>query len=85
MHEDTVLTNILVVAGLVFVAALSAIAARKARFPYTIGLLVVGILIGYLSSRVEMLAPMREVQLTPYIILFLILPTSFHNRQMKTL
>ena len=75
MHEDTILTNILIVVGLIFVAALSAIAARKARFPYTIGLLVVGILIGYLSSRVEILAPMREIQLTPDIILFLILPT----------
>jgi len=59
MHEDTILTNILIVVGLIFVAALSAIAARKARFPYTIGLLVVGTLIGYLSSRVEILAPMR--------------------------
>jgi CPA1 family monovalent cation:H+ antiporter len=75
MHEDTILTNILIVAGLIFVAALSAIAARKARFPYTIGLLIVGTLIGYLSSRVDMLAPMREIQLTPDIILFLILPT----------
>jgi len=75
MHEDSILTNILVVVGLIFVAALSAIAARKARFPYTIGLLIVGILIGYLSSRVEILEPMREIQLTPDIILFLILPT----------
>ena len=75
MHEDSFLTSILIVASLVFVAALSAIVVKKARFPYTIGLLIVGILIGYLSSRVGMMAPMREVQLTPDIILFLILPT----------
>jgi CPA1 family monovalent cation:H+ antiporter len=75
MNEDVILTNLLIVTGLIFIAALSAIVVKRARFPYTIGLLIVGILIGYLSSRVEMLAPMREVQLTPEIILFLILPT----------
>ena len=75
MHEDTLLLNILIVVSLLFVAAVSAIFVRKARLPYTIGLLIVGIAIGYLSSRVEILAPMREVQLTPDIILFLILPT----------
>ena len=75
MHEDTLLNTILIVNGLIFIAAMSAIFVRKVEFPYTIGLLIVGILIGYLSSRVEIMAPMREVQLTPDIILFLILPT----------
>jgi NhaP-type Na+/H+ or K+/H+ antiporter len=75
MHEDMFLNTILIVNGLIFIAALSAIFVKKAKFPYTIGLLIVGILIGFLSSRVELLAPMREVQLTPDIILFLILPT----------
>jgi Na+/H+ antiporter len=75
MHEDTMLNTILIVTGLMFVASISAIFVKKARFPYTIGLLIIGILVGYLSSRVEVLAPMREVQLSPDLILFLILPT----------
>jgi len=75
MHEDTLLNTIIIVTGLMFVASISAIFVKKARFPYTIGLLIAGILIGYLSSRVEVLSPMREVQLNPDIILFLILPT----------
>jgi NhaP-type Na+/H+ or K+/H+ antiporter len=75
MHEDVYLTNIIIVIGLIFVASIFAIVVRKAHVPYTIGLLVVGILIGYFSSRVDVLAPMRDVQLTPDIILFLILPT----------
>jgi Na+/H+ antiporter len=75
MHEDTMLNTILIVTGLMFVASISAIFVKKARFPYTIGLLIAGILIGYLSSRVEVLSPMREVQLSPDLILFLILPT----------
>ena len=75
MPEDSFITTILIVNGLLFVAAISAIFVRKVEFPYTIGLLIVGILVGYLSSRVEFLAPVREVQLSPEIILFLILPT----------
>ncbi len=50
MQEDSILTTILIVIGLIFVASISAIFVRKARFPYTIGLLIVGITIGYLSS-----------------------------------
>lgn len=75
MHEEIYLTTIIVVIGLLFVASLTAIIVKKARLPYTIGLLIVGILIGYLSTRVEALTIMREVQLNPEIILFLILPT----------
>ena len=75
MHEETILGTISIVIGLIFAASISAIFVKKARLPYTIGLLIVGIGIGYLSSRVDMLAPLREVQLTPDIILFLILPT----------
>ena len=75
MHEDTLLNAILIVTVLIFIASISAIFMKKARFPYTLGLLVVGIMVGYLSSHVEVLAPMREVQLSPDIILFLILPT----------
>jgi len=75
MHEESILGTISIVIGLIFAASISAIFVKKARLPYTIGLLIVGIGIGYLSSRVDMLAPLREVQLTPDIILFLILPT----------
>jgi Kef-type K+ transport system membrane component KefB len=57
MHADMFLNAILVVNGLLFIAAISAIFVKKANFPYTIGLLIVGILIGYLSSRVEFLMP----------------------------
>ena len=75
MHESPLLNGILVVTGLFFIAALSAIFFRKAHTPYTIGLLVVGLLLGYLSYQVEFLAPLQEARLSPDIILFLILPT----------
>ncbi len=40
MHENIYLTHIIVVAGLIFTASISAIVVKKARGPYTIGLLV---------------------------------------------
>ena len=63
MHEDSILITTLIVVGLIFIASLSAIFVRRAHFPYTIGLLIVGILIGYLATRVDALEPMRQVQL----------------------
>ena len=75
MQGDSILIATLIVIGLIFIASLSAIFMRRAHFPYTIGLLIIGILVGFLATRVETLAVMRQVQLTPDIILFLILPT----------
>ena len=75
MPEGSIIHDILIVSALLFIAALSAISVRRWNFPYTIGLLIVGILVGYLSHRVEFMAPMQSVELTPDIILFLILPT----------
>ncbi|MDG2277920.1 MAG: sodium:proton antiporter [Pseudomonadales bacterium] len=83
MQEAHTLINILILMSLLFVAALSSIAVKRLNFPYTIGLLLVGISIGFLSSQVEMLTPMSEIQLTPEIILFLILPTLLFEASMN--
>ena len=42
MHEETILGTISIVIGLIFAASISAIFVKKARLPYTIGLLIVG-------------------------------------------
>lgn len=73
--NEGVLTPVVVVIGLLFVAAVSAIILKRIRFPYTIGLVLVGILLGLSAVEFESLEDLREVQLTPDVILFLILPT----------
>lgn len=75
MEEETLLRPIVVVIGLLFIAAISAIVVKRIRFPYTIGLVLVGIALAFAARDFEALSGLREVQLTPDIILYLILPT----------
>lgn len=63
-----------IIVGLLFLAALSGIVLRKLRFPYTIGLVIVGILAAIASRRIEFLAPLQQVSLTPNVILYVLLP-----------
>ena len=66
---------IMATVGLMFLAAISAIALRRLRFPYTIGLVLVGIVLGALAVRVPALAPIRHLQLSPNLIFYVLLPT----------
>jgi CPA1 family monovalent cation:H+ antiporter len=75
MHEEQLLTTTVIVVLLLFVAAISAIVTRKISFPYTVGLVVVGMLLGLAASEISWLAPMQEIELSREIILFVILPT----------
>jgi len=43
MEEATLLKPIVVVIGLLFIAGISALVVKHVRFPYTIGLVLVGI------------------------------------------
>ena len=75
MPHETVVTAVVVVVGLLLVAALAAIGLRRVRLPYTVGLVLVGLALGALAERFELLHPLREVRLSPEIILFVFLPT----------
>lgn len=75
MEEATLLKPIVVVIGLLFIAGISALVVKHVRFPYTIGLVLVGIALAFAARDFEALSDLREVKLTPDIILYLILPT----------
>lgn len=75
MGEESLVTSIVSIIALLLVAASSAIVLKRIRFPYTIGLVVVGIVLGALCSHFQALAPMRRMHLTPDVILYLIIPT----------
>mgnify|MGYP001042880720 CR=1 FL=1 len=68
--ESQLLNIELVIAGLLLVAALVAWLAERIRIPYTVGLVVVGLLITVLAPRVETLQP----EVARDLILFLLLP-----------
>lgn len=61
--------------GLVLVALFSGIVFRKLRFPCTIGLVVVGMVLYKLGGVYEPLHLLQRVHLTPNFILYILLPT----------
>ena len=56
------------------VAVVAAILLKKVKFPYTIGLVVIGYLWALAAQHFEPLASLRGLELSPESILFLILP-----------
>ena len=58
-----------------FIAAATAIVLKKIKFPYTIGLVVVGIVFAAFTANNEHLQAIKDIHLNHDIILYLILPT----------
>ncbi len=75
MHETTVVTTVIVVIGLLLVAAAASIGLKRTRMPYTVGLVLLGLVLGWLAERVDALEPLGEAALSPDMILFVFLPT----------
>jgi CPA1 family monovalent cation:H+ antiporter len=74
MHEEVV-TTVVGIIGLLLVAAATAIGLKRARLPYTVGLVLVGLVLGALAHRTPFLEPFQQLQLSPELILFVFLPT----------
>lgn len=64
----------MVFCGLFLLAAISAIVLKKLRFPYTIGLVVIGMALGVVAEHLKVLAPILHVALTPDLIMYVLLP-----------
>lgn len=64
----------LIFCGLFFLAAISAILLKKLRFPYTIGLVVIGMLLGYSAEHLAVLEPISHLTLTHDLIMYVLLP-----------
>lgn len=73
--QDIPVAVINAVVLLLLVAAYSAIGCRKLSFPYTIGLVFVGLALGFLAHAFPALRTMAHIRLTPNLILYVLLPT----------
>lgn len=74
-HSGAVLAlPMMVFCGLFFLAAISAIVLKKLRFPYTIGLVVIGMALGVVAEHLIVLAPILHVALTHDLIMYVLLP-----------
>ena len=72
--EEQIVNGVLLIAALLSVSVLSSMFLRKIHFPYTIGLVIVGVLLGVLSYQYDSLTMFRSPELSPEIILYIILP-----------
>lgn len=73
--ENQISSNVIMVVAFLSIAVISAVVMKKIRFPYTIGLVVVGILCGLLAHYFPPLESISSVELSPEMILYIILPT----------
>lgn len=56
-------------------SCLAALFFKRIHFPYTVGLVLIGLVLGVLGNRYHWLEPMKQIHLTPNIILYVLLPT----------
>lgn len=64
------------VVGLLVVAAVVRAAARRLRLPFTVALVLAGILVAWLAGQgVQALQPVARLEIGPEVILFVFLPT----------
>ena len=75
MRESGVVLLVIGLLEVLLLAALSAVAFKRLRFPYTVGLVIVGVLLAVAPDHLGVLEPIRLIRLTPDTILYLFLPT----------
>lgn len=59
---------------LLIVSTISAVLFKKFRLPYTIGLVPVGIVLGIVFAKIPALVPLRNMQLSQELIMYVLLP-----------
>lgn len=75
MPVDTFVPHIMAMIYMLLLAACSAIIFKKLKFPYTIGLVIVGIAFAFLMENTQHLQSVKDIHLNHDIILYIILPT----------
>lgn len=76
-------TSVLVVITFMSVAMVASLALKRINFPYTIGLMVIGLGIGWVFWNVPGFEWYRTLELSPELILYLILPTLIFEASMN--
>lgn len=75
MEESGVVTLVVTIVALLLIAAAAAVGLKRTAVPYTVGLVLIGLGLGFAATRVSAFAPLQEVVLSPDLILFVFLPT----------
>ena len=73
--ENTFVPHIMAIIFLFLIASCSGIFFKRIKFPYTIGLVIIGIIFACIVENVEALHAVKDVHLSHDIILYILLPT----------
>ncbi|MBT2991037.1 MAG: sodium:proton antiporter [Candidatus Thiodiazotropha sp. (ex Ctena orbiculata)] len=75
MEHEAFVTTVMAVVALLFLAAVSAVITRRIHFPYTIGLVVIGVAVAFIADDYPMLSHALDAfKLEPVMIMFLFIP-----------
>ena len=74
MSHNLLLTIEIDILVLLLVACLAAIAFKRIRFPYTVGLVLVGLVLSFLARNIEALEVVNTFRLSEELILFIFVP-----------
>ncbi|MEL7408863.1 MAG: cation:proton antiporter, partial [Cyanobacteria bacterium J06558_2] len=74
MSYDLLLNIEIDILVLLLIACLSAIALKQLKFPYTIGLVIIGLILGTLANQIPALEVINTFKLSEELILFIFVP-----------
>jgi len=83
MENSILISQLTCVISLLLIAAISAIIFRRINFPYTIGLVIIGLIVGFLADHFLFLQPFKELHLTSNLILYIIVPVLIFDAAVK--
>ncbi len=72
--QDIPVTLISYLVLLLLFCCLAAVFFKRVKFPYSVGLVLLGLVLGVLGNRYHCLGPLQHMHLTPNIILYILLP-----------
>ncbi len=74
MSHNPLLNTEIDILVLLLVACLAAIAFKRIKFPYTVGLVIVGLVLSFLARNIEALEVVNTFRLSEELILFIFVP-----------
>ena len=74
MSHNLLLNTEIQILVLLLVACLAAIAFKRINFPYTVGLVIVGLILSFLGKNIEALEVVNTFRLSEELILFIFVP-----------
>lgn len=75
MDHEAFIGTVMGVVGLLFIAAISAVVMKRLRFPYTVGLVLVGVAVAFVAEDFPTLGEtLQHLKFGPAMIMFLFIP-----------